>query len=149
MTNRPPVLLLLIVSTVSTAYPQSRKEFPATDVKAVLLPVSKVPWKDNPDLKGARGAPLWSAADKTSSDAFGRFPAGFVEGNEFTPVHVHDFGFKLVVLEGTLAVVVEGASPVELGPGSYGNVPPSMKHSVACRQGADCVYFITYWRRKP
>jgi len=139
-------LVFFVVAMLATTatFAQTKAGDTAKPAEATLLPAAEISWQDTPGLKGGKNAALWTAPDKSSRDAFGRFPGGFIEGNDPKPVHAHPFGFKLVVLEGTLVVTVEGDPSKELGSRSYGYVPPNVKHCVICKTGADCVFFITY-----
>ena len=57
------------------------------------------------------------------------------------PLHHHTSENKGVIVSGTLVVTPEGGSARELGPGSYVALPGGMKHTTACKAGADCVIF--------
>ena len=84
-------------------------------------------WVDIPEAKGAHGS-----------------FAKFAGGTEL-PMHTHTAGSRSVVIAGTMLEGLEGQQPKELGPGSYFYIPGELKHTTACKAGADCIIY-TDWQ---
>lgn len=103
---------------------------------SVFMAPGDVKWMDDPEGSGIRMALLWGDPKKAAYGGFLKFPAGWQ-----APLHHHTYENKGVVLAGTLVVTPEGGTPKEMGPNSYLVVPGGLKHTTACKAGADCVIF--------
>ena len=108
--------------------------------KAVLRSPSDMKWADIPDTKGAQQAVAWGNPQKGAHGSFAKF-AGGTE----IPLHTHTAGSRSVVITGTMMEGLEGQTPKELGPGSYFYIPGEVKHTTACKAGAECLIF-TDWQ---
>ena len=108
--------------------------------KAVLRSPSEMKWVDIPDAKGAQQAVAWGNPQKGAHGSFAKF-AGGTE----LPLHTHTAGSRSVVISGTMMEGLEGQTPKELGPGSYFYIPGEVKHTTACKEGAECVIY-TDWQ---
>jgi len=97
-------------------------------------------WVDIPDAKGTQQAVTWGNPQKGAHGSFAKF-AGGTE----LPMHTHTAGSRSVVIAGTMLEGLEGQQPKELGPGSYFYIPGELKHTTACKAGADCIIY-TDWQ---
>ena len=111
---------------------------PAAAKRAVLHTPSEMKWVDIPDAKGAKQAVAWGNPQKGPHGSFAKF-----EGGTEIPLHTHTAGGRSVVISGTMVEGLEG-QPKELGPGSYFFIPGDVKHTTACKAGAECVIY-TDW----
>ena len=109
---------------------------PAAAKKAVLRAASEMKWVDIPDAKGAQQAVAWGNPQKGAHGSFAKF-AGGTE----SPMHTHTAGSRSVVITGTMLEGLEGQQPKELGPGSYFSIPGEVKHTTACKAGADRIIY--------
>jgi quercetin dioxygenase-like cupin family protein len=113
---------------------------PAVAKKAVLRAASEMKWVDIPEAKGAQQAVVSGNPQKGAHSSFAKF-AGGTE----LPLHTHTAGSRSVVIAGTMLEGLEGQQPKELGPGSYFYIPGELKHTTACKAGADCIIY-TDWQ---
>ena len=104
--------------------------------KAVLRSASELKWVDVPDTKGVQQAVAWGNPQKGAHGSYAKFPAGAE-----IPLHTHTAGSRSVVISGTMMEGLEGQTPKELGPGSYFYIPGEVKHTTACKAGAECVIY--------
>ena len=112
---------------------------PATK-KTVLRSASEMKWVDIADAKGAQEAVTWGNPQKGAHGSFTKFPAGTQ-----LPLHTHTATSRSVVISGTMMEGLEGQTPKELGPGSYFFIPGEVKHTTACKEGAECIIY-TDWQ---
>ena len=108
----------------------------AAGPRAVMRAASELKWVDVPDAKGVRQAVAWGNAQKGAHGSFAKFAAGTE-----LPLHTHTAGSRSVVISGTMLEGLEGQKPKELPPGSYFFIPGEMKHTTACKAGAECVIY--------
>ncbi len=113
---------------------------PAAGKKAVLRAASEMKWVDVPDAKGVQQAVVWGNAQKGAHGSFAKLTAG-----TDIPLHTHTAGGRTVVISGTMLEGLEGQTPKELGPGSYFFIPGNVKHTTACKAGAECLIY-TDWQ---
>ena len=113
---------------------------PAVAKKAVLRAASEMKWVDIPEAKGAQQAVVSGNPQKGAHSSFAKF-AGGTE----IPMHTHTAGSRSVVIAGTMLEGLEGQQPKELAPGSYFYIPGELKHTTACKAGADCIIY-TDWQ---
>ena len=111
----------------------------ANKARAVLRAASEFKWVDVPDAKGVQQAVVRGNAQKGPHASFAKFPAGTE-----IPLHTHTATSRSVVISGTMLEGLEGQEPKELGPGSYFFIPGDVKHTTACKAGAECVIY-TEW----
>ncbi|HEX8985574.1 MAG TPA: DUF4437 domain-containing protein [Bryobacteraceae bacterium] len=104
--------------------------------RAVLRAASELKWVDAPDAKGVQQAVVWGNAQKGPHGSFAKFAAGTE-----TPLHTHTAGGRSIVISGTILEGLEGQKPKELGPGSYFSMPGEVKHTTACKAGAECIIY--------
>ncbi len=104
--------------------------------KAVLRPALELKWVDVPDGRGAQQAVVWGNSQKGAHGSFAKFPSGTQ-----IPMHTHTAGSRTVVIAGTMVETIEGQQPKELGQGSYFYIPGELKHSTACKEGAECIIY--------
>ncbi len=140
-------ILLLVVAGLSLipasgffAGQAEKAAKPATAKKAVLRVASEMKWVDIPDAKGAQQAVAWGNPQKGAHASFAKF-AGGTE----LPMHTHTAGSRSVVIAGTMLEGLEGQQPKELGPGSYFYIPDEVKHTTACKAGAEYIIY-TDWQ---
>jgi quercetin dioxygenase-like cupin family protein len=107
--------------------------------KADLRTPSELKWTDAPEVKGVQRAVVWGNGKKSSHGSFAKFPGGFT-----SPLHTHISDGRSVVVSGTVIETLEGQSPKELPAGSYFFIPGGLKHTTACKAGAECVLY-THW----
>ena len=119
---------------------QTEKAKPAAAKKAILRAASEMKWVDIPDAKGAQQAVAWGNPQKGAHGSFSKF-AGGTE----VPMHTHTAGSRSAVIAGTMLEGLEGQTPKELGPGSYFYIPVEVKHTTACKAGAECIIY-TDWQ---
>ncbi len=112
---------------------------PAAAKRAVMRTASEMKWVDIPDAKGAQQSVAWGNAEKGPHGSFAKF-----EGGTQIALHTHTAASRSVVITGTMVEGLEGQQPRELGPGSYFFIPGDMKHTTACKAGAECVIY-TDW----
>ncbi len=115
---------------------KAAKAKPALARRAVMRTASEMKWVDVPDTKGAQQAVTWGTAEKGPHGSFAKF-AGGTE----IPLHTHTAASRTVVITGTMLEGLEGQQPKELGPGSYFSIPGDVKHTTACKAGADCLIY--------
>lgn len=113
---------------------------PAAGKKAVLRTASEMKWVDVPDAKGVQQVVVWGNAQKGAHASFAKLTAGTE-----VPLHTHTAGGRSVVISGTMLEGLEGQTPKELGPGSYFFIPGDLKHTTACKAGAECLIY-TDWQ---
>ena len=113
---------------------------PTAAKKAALRAASEMKWVDIPEAKGAQQAVAWGNPQKGAHSSFAKF-AGGTE----LPMHTHTAGSRSVVIAGTMMEGLEGQTPKELGPGSYFYIPGELKHTTACKAGAECIIY-TDWQ---
>ncbi len=107
---------------------------------AVMKTPSELKWVDVPDApKGAQQAVVYGDPQKGANGSFAKFAAGTE-----IPLHTHTAGGRSVVISGTMLEAAEGQKPKELGPGSYFYLPGGMKHTTACKAGAECLIY-SHW----
>lgn len=104
--------------------------------RVVLRTAAELKWVDAPDAKGVQQAVVWGNAQKGPHGSFAKFAAGTE-----TPLHTHTANGRSVVISGTIVEGLEGQPPKELGPGSYFSIPGGVKHTTACKGGAECVIY--------
>jgi anti-sigma factor ChrR (cupin superfamily) len=107
--------------------------------RAVLRTASEMKWVKIPDAKGVQEAVAWGNAQKGPHGSFAKFEAGTQ-----VPLHTHTAASRSVVITGTMLEGLEGQQPKELGPGSYFFIPGEVKHTTACKAGAECIIY-TDW----
>jgi quercetin dioxygenase-like cupin family protein len=112
---------------------------PTAAKRAVMRTASEMKWVDIPDAKGAQQAVVFGNVEKGPHGAFVKFAAGTE-----VPLHTHTAASRSVVITGTMMEGLEGQRPKELGPGSYFYLPGDLKHTTACKAGAECVIY-TDW----
>ena len=100
---------------------------------------SEMKWVDIPDAKGAQQAVAWGNAEQGPHAPFAKF-----EGGGQIALHSHTAASRSVVITGTMVEGPEGQPPKELRPGSYFFIPGDLKHTTACKAGAQCVIY-TDW----
>jgi anti-sigma factor ChrR (cupin superfamily) len=106
---------------------------------AIYRSASELKWVEAPGVKGVQQAVVWGDAAKGPHGSFAKFAAGAE-----TPLHTHAAAGRTVVISGTIISTPDGEKPVELGPGSYFSLPAGMKHTTACKAGADCIIFSNW-----
>ena len=109
---------------------------PAAAKRAVMRTATEIKWVDNADAKGVQQSVVWGNAEKGPHGAFNKF-AGGTE----VPLHTHTAASRNVVITGTMVEGMDGQQPKELGPGSYFSIPGDLKHTTACKAGAECVIY--------
>ena len=93
-------------------------------------------WELDPESKISIA--VLSGDPKTGAyEAFLKFPAGMS-----IPLHWHTFSNTGVGVSGTVVITGDGQTAIELGPGTWGVVPGRLKHTTACKEGADCVLYV-------
>jgi quercetin dioxygenase-like cupin family protein len=104
----------------------------------VAWPAADLKWEA---LAGAPPGPmlatLWGNPTKGAYAAIEKFPAGFS-----APLHTHSVDHKVVVISGTWIHGEEGKPEVRLGAGSYLFQPANRRHSTACDEASECIFFI-------
>jgi quercetin dioxygenase-like cupin family protein len=109
---------------------------PTAAKRAVLRTASEMKWVDIPDAKGAQQAVVFGNVEKGPHGSFVKFAAGTE-----VPLHTHTAASRSVVITGTMVEGLEGQQSKELGPGSYFYIPGDLKHTTACKAGAECVIY--------
>ena len=103
-----------------------------------LTAAGDLKWKDVEGAKGVSQSVLWGDPNKGAYGAIDKFAAGTDMG-----VHTHSSDARAVVISGTAVMTLRGGAAKELGPGSYIHTLGNEVHSTKCKEGADCVLFIT------
>jgi hypothetical protein len=112
----------------------ARKPMAARQAKAMAQ--ADLKWELDPESKISMA--VLSGNPKTGAyEAFLKFPAGLS-----IPLHWHTFSNTGVGVSGTVVITGDGQSPIEIGPGTWGVVPGRLKHTTACKEGADCVLYV-------
>jgi quercetin dioxygenase-like cupin family protein len=93
-------------------------------------------WIDDSGMKGVQQAVLWGDPAKGAFGALKKMPGGAV-----LPVHTHTNAMREVVVAGIITLTVGDTAAKDLGPQSYTLLPAGIKHTAACKPGADCIYF--------
>jgi quercetin dioxygenase-like cupin family protein len=115
---------------------KAAKAKPAPAKRAVFRTPSDMKWADIPNATGAQQSVAWGNAEKGPHGAFVKFPGGTE-----IPLHSHTASVRSAVISGTILHALEGQPPKELGPGSYASIPGGVKHTTACKAGADCLIY--------
>ena len=104
-------------------------------------PMTKTPdqlkWAPIPDGNGAMTALAWGDPNGAHG-AFNKFPAGFV-----APLHTHSADLHIVVLSGTMSMAGADGKETELPAGSVFYQPNTYKHVTRCKEGSECLAYIT------
>ncbi|OIO03602.1 MAG: hypothetical protein COX65_06985 [Elusimicrobia bacterium CG_4_10_14_0_2_um_filter_56_8] len=58
-----------------------------------------------------------------------------------SPMHTHTYDVKIVVITGMLLHGDSGGKITRLGPGSFCFIPEGMKHTTACVDDSDCLFY--------
>lgn len=127
------VLSAAVVLLAAQGQPQGKAK---AGPRAVLRSASELKWVDAPDAKGVQQAVVWGNAQKGAHGSFAKFAA-----ETEVPLHTHTASGRSVVISGTVLEGLEGQKPKELGPGSYFSIPGGVKHTTACKSGADCIFY--------
>jgi quercetin dioxygenase-like cupin family protein len=130
---------LFVVAMPSGARAQEVAKPAAKKARAVLRAASELKWVDAPNAKGVEQAVVWGNAQKGAHSSFAKFAAGTE-----VPLHTHSAASRSVVISGTMLEGLEGQEPKELGAGSYFFIPGDVKHTTACKAGAECIIY-TDW----
>jgi len=101
-----------------------------------LKTAADMKWAVVPNVKGVQQAVAWGNPQKGPYGAFHKFASGTE-----VPLHTHTASLRSVIISGTLVITLEGQSPKELGPGSYFFEPGGVKHTTACKAGAECLFY--------
>ncbi len=117
------------------AHAQQPAKKPA-GTRATMRAASEMKWEAVPDAKGVQQAVIWGNPQKGAHGSFAKFAAGTE-----LPLHTHTAASRTVVISGTMLEALEGQKPKELGPGSYFSIPGDVKHTTACKAGAECIIF--------
>jgi len=131
----PTVVVLIAAAAVATAGTPDRPAIPKD--QAQIWPASQMRWEPMPGIDGATQAPLWGHPSNGEYGALYRWPAGTT-----VPLHSHTHGDHGVIVSGTLVLATEGKPAVELGPGSYFSFGSGVRHTTACKAGADCLFVV-------
>lgn len=102
----------------------------------VVWPAGDIKWSDNPAIPGARITVLWGDPKTGAYGSIKKIPGG----NKLA-LHTHTHDQRIVTISGAIVVAIDGASPKEMGPGSYAFIPAGVKHTADCKAGAECSYF--------
>lgn len=102
----------------------------------VLWPAGDLKWVDSPGVPGAKIAVLWGDPKTGGYGALKK-----IGGGATLAEHTHSSDQRVICVAGTISITVEGGAAKDVGPGSYMFMPAGVKHTAACKAGADCVYF--------
>lgn len=130
---------LFIAAMPFRAHAQAAAKPAARKARAVLRAASELKWVDAPGATGVQQAVVWGNAQKGGHGSFAKFAAGTE-----IPLHTHTAAGRSVVISGTMLEGLEGQERKELGPGSYFFIPGDVKHTTACKAGAECIIY-TEW----
>ncbi len=130
---------LFVAAMPFGAHAQGAAKPAAKKARAVLRAASELKWVDVPNAKGVQQAVVRGNAQKGAHGSFAKLAAGTE-----LPLHTHTAAGRSVVISGTMLEGLEGQEPKELGPGSYFFIPGDVKHTTACKAGAECVIY-TEW----
>lgn len=86
-------------------------------------------------MPGASKAEAWGDPYGDHGN-FARLKAGFK-----SPMHTHTYDVKMVIVTGTLLHGDATGVITRLGPGSYCYIPEGQKHTTACAEGSDCLFY--------
>jgi quercetin dioxygenase-like cupin family protein len=103
---------------------------------AVVWPAADLKWSDSPAIKGAKIATLWGDPKTGAYGALKTIPDGVT-----LALHTHTYDQRVIALTGTIVLSIDGGSSKDLTPGSYAFIPGGLKHTAACKAGAECKYF--------
>jgi len=139
-----PVLFLVAAAFLAQRAEAAEAKSPQKGAKGfVVWPAANLKWEP---LAGAPPGPmlatLWGDPTKGAYGAIEKFPAGFS-----APLHTHAADHKIVVISGTWIHGEEGKPEVRLPAGSYLFQPSNRRHTSACDQASECVFFIESSRR--
>jgi quercetin dioxygenase-like cupin family protein len=94
-------------------------------------------WQDDAILPAVRTVALWGDPTTGEHGMLRKFAAGYAP-----PPHVHPSAERVIVLSGTIAVRYKGSSEINLGPGSYSEIPANVEHAVKCAETSECVFAL-------
>src|SRR5689334_1709605 len=102
-----------------------------------LISVDELKWAPMPGIEGARQALLWGDPEKGAHRIMYMWPAGAKQAE-----HTHTHGDRVVVVNGTLMLTVEGVGAKRLAPGSFFSLEGGTKHSLAVDASEPCMFFV-------
>jgi hypothetical protein len=105
------------------------------------LPAAELKWDPYAPGVPLQVAKLWGDRTKGAYGMLLKLPAGFEAG-----VHAHTADYRAVLVSGTWIHPDDGQSVAgskELTPGSYVMQPGKAFHNDKCKEGADCILFVT------
>jgi quercetin dioxygenase-like cupin family protein len=106
--------------------------------KPVVWPAADLKWEPAAAAPpGVMGVTLWGDPTKGAYGAIQKFPPGFSAA-----LHTHSYDVKVVIISGTLIHGPEGKPEVRLSAGSYLFEPSNYRHTTACDEASECVFFI-------
>ena len=125
----------IVIVAVSGAVLLAAAGVGRTEGKAVVSPTGDLKWTDSKAIPGAKRAGLWGDPAAGAYASLNRLAGGTV-----LPNHWHSFDHKVMMVSGTIAFTIDGATK-DLAAGSYAMIPAKVPHSATCKAGADCMYF--------
>jgi len=135
-----PVLFLVTAALLAQAAEagKAKAAHKGSAKKAVVWPAPDFKWEPVADSPpGVMGVTLWGDPTKGAFGAIWKFPPGFS-----APLHTHSADLKVAIISGTVIHGPEGKPEVRLPAGSYLFAPSGYRHTTACDQASECVFFI-------
>jgi Domain of unknown function (DUF4437) len=134
MKLRSAFLALAAVGGLVSTSPSLAKDSKGT----VITPAGDLKWEDVPGTP-LKVAVLWGNPGKGAHGRLLKLPSGFEAG-----MHSHMADYHGVLVSGTwMHWEDEKTANVELTPGSYVMQVAKKDHNDKCKEGADCILFLT------
>jgi quercetin dioxygenase-like cupin family protein len=134
------VSLIFVSLSVFAAACSGRTETAArTDTNTAtpaIVTFSHLKWTSLPEMPGMEISTISGDPKTGAYTQMRRVRAGTDNGP-----HTHSNEITDVVISGVWYMGADDASAKDLGPGSYGTVPPNWVHVSGCRPGSDCIFF--------
>jgi quercetin dioxygenase-like cupin family protein len=147
MKQSAQVLSFAVCAALVLSGPARAEEKKATPAKkaasAAKAPAYKVglpanlTWADAEGIKGVQMAALWGDPKKGEYGQLVKFAPGTDVG-----WHAHTLRSRVVVVSGTIIIEPKGSPATELTAGGFLDEPAKFEHRTACKQGADCIFFV-------
>jgi hypothetical protein len=104
--------------------------------QSVSIPADQIKYSDA-GIGGPKLGVIWGDPTKGAYGAFLRLPKGYA-----SPVHLHTYDYKGVIVEGTVTNAETGQPEIPLTPGSYFLQRGKADHVTACVGDKDCLIYI-------
>ena len=122
--------------------PQPEQKPPALPIPVritgkTLTRFDELKWTPMREIEGAQQAVLWGDPAKGAHSVLYTWPAGAKLAE-----HSHTFGFRGMVVAGTLTIAIDGGTAKELPEGSFFSLEGGSKHTESVDSSAPCMFYV-------